>query len=499
MTAPPTFRADEADIPALVAATGKLTALGYDEARVRQRLGLDDLTDLRWRTLPIYRKERLAAREPLDSAIDLFLLQGIIPAPEMDRLFSAEEQAALKRVGLLAGGERGMFYARASLYPVCDRLVFSDHAWPKLPHPGIAEVPFDQVMYIGADTRWLARATVRRTVETALDLCTGSGVHALLAAAHAKRVLAVDINPRAASCAHFNALAFGASNMEVAVGDLYQPAGQARFDLITANPPFVPSPVHAVGYRDGGPSGEDVQRRIVAGLAKHLAPGGMAQIVTEIGEREDEPVDERVRSWLDGAPMDILVLRLAEHPTATYALGHAEGDRDFGEFLASVESWHENLKRQGYVRIVTVLLAFQWSDPAFGAPWTRVETTDPPRREAGSEVEDKFLAERTARRADLQETLLAGGRVLRSGPIGLMESRMLGTELRTDARAQLLGRSFSSIHWLGPVEREVLLLMEHASEVAELVSKATDLGLEREAVLAAVCSLLQRGLIRFGI
>jgi len=81
--------------------------------------------------------------------------------------------------------------ARASLYPVGDRLIFSDHAWPELPHPGFSAVPYNRVMAVGLDSRHLARATIRKPVHSALDLCAGSEVHALLAAAHAQRVLAV--------------------------------------------------------------------------------------------------------------------------------------------------------------------------------------------------------------------------------------------------------------------------------------------------------------------
>ena len=50
-------------------------------------------------------------------------------------------------------------------------------------------------------------------------------------------------------------LASGAAQMEVKVGDLYEPIGNERFNLITANPPFVPSPVDWLRYRDGGRSG----------------------------------------------------------------------------------------------------------------------------------------------------------------------------------------------------------------------------------------------------
>ena len=208
---------------------------------------------------------------------------------------------------------------------------FRIHVWHKLPHPGYATVPRDQVMFVGSDSRWLARATVRRPARAALDLCTGSGIQALLATPHSERVLAVDINHRAARSARFNATISGATNFEVAEGNLFEQASATdRFDLITANPPFVSSPVDVLMFRDGGPSGEAILERIVQGLPLHLAAGGIAQIVTELGEREGEPIVQRVRQWLDGAPMDIHILRLAltrrvtmrsAMPTATVVTG----------------------------------------------------------------------------------------------------------------------------------------------------------------------------------
>jgi len=81
-------------------------------------------------------------------------------------------------------------------------------------------------MFIGVDSRWLARACVRRPVSSALDLCTGSGIQALLAATHARRVTAVDINPRAVRCTRFNAQALDCHNLKVKEGDLYGPVGE---------------------------------------------------------------------------------------------------------------------------------------------------------------------------------------------------------------------------------------------------------------------------------
>jgi hypothetical protein len=495
MTDPATFLVDDADIPALRDAVSRLASVGYCEKLVRERLGLADLTDLLWRALPIYRAERLATRDALAAAIDLFLLQSIIPPDEVNRLFSKSDLDVLVRAGLLLMDEQGFARARASLFPVGEHLFFADHAWPSLPHPGCAQAPYDQVMFVGADSRWLARATVRRPFGAALDLCTGSGIHALLATSHSQRVVAVDINPRAAQCTRFNAKVSGAANLSVAVGDLFEPVRGEQFDLITANPPFVPSPVDAIAFRDGGRSGEDIQRRIVAGLPHHLAPGGIAQIVTELGEREDEPLSARLREWLGDAPMDILILRLSVHSATSYAIGHAQGDDSYEAFLGSVHDWAANLKTQGYSRVVSVLLAFQWSDPALGSPFTRSEEAEPPHRDAGVEVEARFETERLARRPNLRETL-ERSQLHRAGPIALMQARVLGREPRPTTRAQLLGMALPVMQGLDPIEKELLLLMEKPLAFAELLTLAGGLKLDQRAVLEAITSLLRRGLVR---
>jgi hypothetical protein len=492
------FTVDDVDVAALRDLLQHLTRIGYAEKPIRERLGLTDITELRWRALPIYRAEKLEVRDPQASAIDLFLLQGVIPRTELDNLFTQAAQEVLSRAGLLLLDDHGLARARASLYPVGSRLIFSDHAWPSLPHPGCADVPPDQIMYIGSDSRWLARATVRRPVRNALDLCTGSGVHALLAAAHAQRVLAVDVNPRAAQCTRFNALASGTPNLEAAVGDLYDPVGEERFDLITANPPFVPSPRDSLQYRDGGRSGEDVQARIIAGLPLHLAPGGMAQIVTEFGERGDEPLADRLRQWLGGAPMDIHILRMRETTATNYAIGHADGADTYEAFLSSVHDWAANLRKQGYTRIVSVLLAFQWSDPATATPWTRSDSPTSLHSVAGAEITAAFAAERLVRRPDFPE-LLSQGRLRRAGPIALLEVRALGHEVRTQAQAELLGKALPIIHSLDTAERELLVLLEKPLPFSELLALAQksdpSLNLDEPAIIKAITALIRRGLV----
>ena len=301
MTERASFLVAPADVPSLRHAVAKIAGVGYSERAVRERLGLEDLTELQWHSTPVCRAERLSSRDPLALAIDLFLLQGTLPAEEIGQLFDASERDVLIRAGLLAIDETGFARARASLFPVGDRLIFSDHAWPGLPHPGYAIVPPDQVMRIGVDSRHLARCTLRRPFRSALDLCTGSGIHALLASAHARHVLAVDINPRAALCTRFNAQISGATNLEVAVGDLFEAIRGQRFvfgvvlevdrELVDAQPLEFPKPPDLLV--DGADQAEPLDDLIRHEIG--VAAAGLAVGVVVIALPPGDVVTERLR------------------------------------------------------------------------------------------------------------------------------------------------------------------------------------------------------------
>jgi HemK-related putative methylase len=111
-----------------------------------------------------------------------------------------------------------------------------------------------------------------------LDLGTGSGVCALFAARHARRVVAVDINPGAVRCATVNALLNHLdSRIELRQGDLFAPVAGERFDLVLFNPPFLvgaPKDASEAAWRSS-----DAPQRFAAGLAAHLKPGGAALVL----------------------------------------------------------------------------------------------------------------------------------------------------------------------------------------------------------------------------
>jgi release factor glutamine methyltransferase len=118
---------------------------------------------------------------------------------------------------------------------------------------------------------------VRRDSEV-LDMGTGSGVCAVFAAAHARRVVAVDINPAAVRCAGINAVLNQLEHkIDVRQGDLFAPVPGERFDLVLFNPPFVRGAPR--DDRDSAWRSNDVAERFAAGLGAHLKVGGSALVI----------------------------------------------------------------------------------------------------------------------------------------------------------------------------------------------------------------------------
>lgn len=134
----------------------------------------------------------------------------------------------------------------------------------------------------------------RRPARRILDLCTGSGCLAILAARafRAAQVDAVDISPPALAVAKKNVARYRVGRrVRVKRSDLFSALAGDRYDLILSNPPYVGATAMAAlpeEYRHeprlalaGGADGLDLVERMLAQLPDHLEPGGM--LVCEIG------------------------------------------------------------------------------------------------------------------------------------------------------------------------------------------------------------------------
>ena len=135
-------------------------------------------------------------------------------------------------------------------------------------------------------------------VDSVLDLCTGSGCLAILAARHFPNaaIHAVDISKDALAVAARNVADHGLEDrIALHRGDLFAPLSGQRYDLIISNPPYVDAEGMASLPRecraepklafDGGADGLDIIRRILREAKSHLSPQG--GLLCEIGRGRD--------------------------------------------------------------------------------------------------------------------------------------------------------------------------------------------------------------------
>jgi len=156
------------------------------------------------------------------------------------------------------------------------------------------------------------------SVENVLDLCTGSGCLAILAARrfpHA-RIDAVEISKDALEVATRNIADYSLGDrVKLHRGDLFKPLGGKRYDLIISNPPYVDAVGMAALPRecraepklafDGGADGLDIIRRILNEAPRHLTPQG--GLLCEIGrgrELLEAAFPQLPLLWLDTPESD---------------------------------------------------------------------------------------------------------------------------------------------------------------------------------------------------
>ena len=161
-----------------------------------------------------------------------------------------------------------------------------------------------------------------------VDLCCGTGAvaAAIGAALPAAELIASDIDPDATRYASLNLAERGS----VFTGDLFDalpPWLLGRVEILVANAPYVPTDdiatmpsearvhEHRVAL-DGGADGLDLQRRIIAGVARWLAP--QATVLIETSARQADTTLQLLRD----AGFDAHAEYSEEHE-ATVAIGRA--------------------------------------------------------------------------------------------------------------------------------------------------------------------------------
>ena len=284
--------------PVIIGPPAKMTAFssalrqsGYDIANCAKRLGVFGRLGVNF--WPLMRS-RWTPQETdiVDALIELFI-DGREIAP--DRLLAhlpssfiddALEMKLIEPSGLLV-------HSKLCLFPCYGKYFATDRA---IKNRGI-----NQVMWLWGESYILGGLVKRIPRRRAIDLGTGSGIHALLASEHSERVTSVDINPRAIEFASFNAALNGLTNVDFVLSDLLNSV-DGTCDLLLANPPYAPDDAAQAGdnFWSGGHNGTVLLQRIVEALPTRLDPDGAAHLIALYPNPPGTSIRDHFDRWLGG-------------------------------------------------------------------------------------------------------------------------------------------------------------------------------------------------------
>ncbi|HEY2073833.1 MAG TPA: methyltransferase, partial [Gaiellaceae bacterium] len=309
-----------------------LRALDYEGDVISDLIG-DDVAERE----EVVVAERRLSESPLETAIRLLYLELAVP----ERKIESGIAEALVTLGLVSRKGQNLV-PHARVVPVDDVLLASDGFTRD------ADDPPDYVATYTPTARTCDLLTPRPRVRRALDVGTGSGIHALLAARHAKQVVAIDVNPRALAYTEMNAALNGLDNVECRNGSFFDPVDGETFGLITCNAPFVVSPEARWAYRDSGFRGDDVTAHVVREAAEHLADDGYATLLGSwLIVNEDEPEEHPVE-WAKKSGCDAWILTSIESdPLEHAATWNGSFFADADTYLEALEKWTSYIRELG--------------------------------------------------------------------------------------------------------------------------------------------------------
>jgi SAM-dependent methyltransferase len=277
----------------------------------------------------------------LSTFVRLFRLGLSVGEADAARAFGSLLLERAEAMGLVRTTPRGI-EAPVALLPFEDLILAADHDRDRSTRPR------NHVLGVTGPSVFLADLTPRKRVASVLDLGTGCGVQAFLAARHADQAVGLDVNPRALAFAAFNAMLNGVENVGWQERDLLATdVADSDHDLVISNPPYVISPENRFAFRDGGLAGDAFCERLVRRVPSQLREGGLAVLLIAWGHREDWA--SPVRAWVEGAGCDAILLHYVSHDPLSYAAGWNRplrmGPRAYGEAL---DRWCEYYRGLGF-------------------------------------------------------------------------------------------------------------------------------------------------------
>jgi SAM-dependent methyltransferase len=270
----------------------ELRRCSYDLTSCAERFGVFPRLGVNfWRVFRPKWKPRY--QDPVDTLLDLFIDGNPVAVDQLQTNFSSA--FVDNAVEMRLAEKNGRFLeSKVSLFPCYGKYIVTDRA--------AKNTSVNQVMWLWGES-FLLGGLVNRSHQRkrAIDLGTGSGVHAVLASNHCREVIAVDINPRAIEFAKFNAALNGIDNIEFVLSDLFNSVEQTC-DLLVANPPYAPDSAAVAGdnFWSGGLEGTDLLRRIVEAIPSKLDTGGVCHINALFPNPRGTTIREHFDRWLGG-------------------------------------------------------------------------------------------------------------------------------------------------------------------------------------------------------
>ncbi len=311
----------------------------YAQPQICQLLGVPELPPAtqRRQSLPLFR-HRTRDDSPIAILIRLFHLGQAVSLGAARRCVAPMSLEDWADVGLLrVQGDTVTSLVELVPYERC--VAAAD--WPENAAAGGS-----QVMGIAASSRTLAQMALWSSSGRTLDLGTGCGILALLAARQSDEVAAVDCNPRAIHFARFNAQLNRSSKITWSIGDFFESVRGQSFDLIVCNPPFVIGPQVGAIHSHGGQPADQLCHTLTRSAPAFLRDGGYFQMVLNWAQVAGQDWRDRLAGWCRESGCDALLMYSHVQDAAEYALqrihelaGSADrGASQFDQWMAYFDS-----------------------------------------------------------------------------------------------------------------------------------------------------------------
>jgi hypothetical protein len=290
-------------------------------------------------------------------------------------------------------------------------------------------------------------------------------------------------------------------NVETAQGNLFEPAGGRKFDMIGSNPPFVVSPENDVVYRDSGLERDAICERILRAAPAHLNEEGIAQIMCNWVRIAGQNWLERLSEWFEGLACDVWIVHWKSIDPGDYAqhwLLQVDPCRPPAQFREDFDAWMTYYEKQQIEAIDAGLITLRRRTCARN--WMRVDTDGDPDHYSGAEYLAGFAGRDLVDQLGDDRALLDLKLICRDELQVSQRLKVSDPSWRVDHADCSLGSGLRYNGEFTPVVFHLLTLCRGRLPVAAVVRQVAErLGQDEEAIrkecLGAVRSLALQGFL----